>query len=194
MEDFGAGSKRVNTTRRRIADIAKYSTSNRRFAQLYQFFCSLTPAGNVLELGTCLGISSRYLSKVTLGKLYTFEGSKEIARIAQPTQGYENINLIVGELSQTLPLVLEVMQKIDFALIDATHTYEGTLSYFDQLIQKIHPKSILAIGDIHWSREMEKAWKEIKARPEVRLSLDFYECGIVFFDYPGEKTEYVLDF
>ncbi|PZX60415.1 methyltransferase family protein [Algoriphagus ratkowskyi] len=194
VEDFGAGSKSVNTAKRKVSDITKFSTSNRKYTQLYQFFCSLTPSQNVLELGTCMGISSRYLSKVTKGKVYSFEGSKEIARIAKPLEGFENLNLIVGELSQTLVPMLTKLDKIDFALIDATHTYEGTTTYFEQLLPKTHANSIIAIGDIHWSREMEKAWDDIKNKSEVKLSLDFYECGIVFFDYPGEKAEYILDF
>tara|TARA_R110002020_G_scaffold154709_2_gene334844 strand:+ start:27102 stop:27905 length:804 start_codon:yes stop_codon:yes gene_type:complete len=194
VEDLGAGSKRVNTAKRKVADITKFSTSNRRFAQLYQFFCSQTAAETVLELGTCMGISSRYLSRVTQGKLYTFEGSKGIAEIANPRQGFENVNLIIGELSKTLPHTLNSVEKVDFALIDATHTYEGTMMYFEQIIAKSHLKTIIAIGDIHWSNEMEKAWNAIKTKPEVRLSLDFYECGIVYLDSPGEKTDYILNF
>ena len=170
VEDFGAGSKSVNTAKRGIADITKFSTSNRKFSQLYQYFCSVTPAETVLELGTCLGISSRYLSKVTRGKLYTFEGSKEIARVAQPNQQFKNLHLIVGKLSQTLPSTLETLDKVDFVLIDATHTYEATLQYFELLLSKTHSKSIIAIGDIHWSSDMEKAWSEIIKKPEVKLS------------------------
>ncbi|MEB2781007.1 class I SAM-dependent methyltransferase [Algoriphagus sp. C2-6-M1] len=194
VDDYGAGSKSVNTANRRVSAITKFSTSSRKFAQLYQFFVTLTPAETVLELGMCMGIGSRYLSKVTQGRLYTFEGSNEIARLAKPGQGFNNISIVVGELWQALPTTLKTLKKVDFALIDATHTYKGTLTYFEQILPKTHSKSIIAIGDIHWSREMEKAWIEIKSRPEVRLSLDFYECGIVFFDYSGEKTEYVLDF
>lgn len=194
VEDFGAGSKSVNTAKRPVADITKYSTSNRKYAQLYQFFCTLTPSEIVLELGTCVGISSRYLSKVTLGKLYTFEGSKEIGRIANFSKGFDNVTMVVGKLSETLPIALNSLDKVDFALIDATHTYNGTVGYFEQILCKTHPKSIIAIGDIHWSKEMERAWQEIKNRSEVRLSLDFYECGILFLEYPGEKTEYVLNF
>ncbi|WP_057937640.1 O-methyltransferase [Algoriphagus resistens] len=194
VEDYGAGSKNVNTPKRRVAEITKYSTSNRKFAQLYQYFAALTPAETVLELGTCTGISSRYLSRVTKGQLYTFEGSKEIARVAFPIRGYENLNAIVGDLNLTLPKTLATLDTVDFALIDATHTYENTLSYLKQILPKTNTKSIIAIGDIHWSRQMERAWKEIKNMPEIRLSLDFYECGIVFFDYPGDKADYILDF
>ncbi|WPR75875.1 class I SAM-dependent methyltransferase [Algoriphagus sp. NG3] len=192
--DYGAGSKTVNTPKRRVADITKYSTSDRKYAQLYQYFATLTPAHTVLELGTCMGIGSRYLSRVTQGKVYTFEGSPEIARVATPEQGYDKLQVILGELSDTLPILLQTVGEIDFALIDANHTYEGTLGYFEQIVPKAHSKTIVAIGDIHWSKEMEQAWKAIKTKPEVRLSLDFYECGIVFFDYPGAKAEYVLDF
>ncbi len=192
--DYGAGSKTVNTPKRRVADITKYSTSNRKYAQLYQYFATLTPAHTVLELGTCMGICSRYLARVTQGQVFTFEGAPEIARVAKPGQEYDNIQVVVGELSDRLPPLLSTLGKIDFALIDATHTHEGTLRYFDLLLPKIHSKTIIAIGDIHWSKEMEQAWKAIKNKPEVQLSLDFYECGIVFFDYPGAKAEYVLGF
>ncbi|RAI92075.1 class I SAM-dependent methyltransferase [Algoriphagus yeomjeoni] len=194
VSDYGAGSKRVNTTLRKVADITKFSTSSRKFAQLYQYFCTLTPADTVLELGTCMGITSRYLSKVTKGNLYSFEGSEEIARVATPSQGYDNLSLQIGVLKDTLPYTLSNLTQVDFALVDATHTYEGTLHYFEQILAKTHPKSIIAIGDIHWSAEMEKAWEEIKRKREVRLTLDFFECGIVFLNYPGEKSEYILDF
>lgn len=194
MHDYGAGSKSVNTSSRKVADITKFSTSNRKFAQLYQYFCTLTPATTVLELGTCMGITSRYLSKVTSGQLHTFEGSSEIARVATPNQGFENITIKVGELKDTLRYTLSNLAQVDFALIDATHTYEGTTHYFENILSKTHSKSIIAVGDIHWSKEMEKAWEEIKSRPEVRLTLDFYECGIVFLEYSGEKSNYILDF
>ncbi|MFC5625743.1 O-methyltransferase [Algoriphagus winogradskyi] len=194
VTDFGAGSKSVNTTLRKVSAITKFSTSNRKFAQLYQYFCTLTPAATVLELGTCMGITSRYLSKVTQGVLFTFEGAEEIARVAKPNQDFKNIRIQVGELRNTLPATLNMLQNVDFVLIDATHTYEATIHYFDQILKKTHSHSIVAIGDIHWSKEMELAWKEIKMKPEVKLSLDFYECGIVFFNYSGPKAEYVLDY
>ncbi|UZD22429.1 class I SAM-dependent methyltransferase [Algoriphagus halophytocola] len=194
VQDFGAGSKKVNTELRQISKVAKYSTSSRKFAQLYQFFCQQTPANTVLELGTCLGITSRYLANATSGRVVSFEGAPELAQIARPHSGYTNLDIITGDLKSTLPNFLQTLENFDFALIDATHTYEGTLSYFEQLLQKIHKNSIIVIGDIHWSREMEKAWRAIIRKPEVQLSLDFFECGVLYFDFPGGKTDLILQF
>ncbi len=191
--DLGAGSKKVPQARRPISQITRYSTSNIKFAQLYQYFCSLTPAENVLEFGTCMGISTRYLSEKTTGRLYTFEGSGEIQKVAQRPPAPAKTEFVLGPIEKTLPPLLGSIPQVDFALIDANHTYEGTMRTFNALVPKLHPGSIVAIGDIHWTPEMEKAWNEIKAHPKVRLTLDFFECGILFFSFPGEKSHLVLD-
>ncbi len=194
VEDYGAGSKKVNTQIRRISDITRYSTSSRKFAQLYQYFCSLTPAETVLELGTCMGLTSRYLSRITSGTIYSLEGSAEILSIAKRSAEIGNINFIQGRISESLGEILLKIDKVDFTLIDANHTYSGTMEAFNQIKEKVRPTSILAIGDIHWSTEMEKAWKEIIHKEDVKLSLDFFECGIIFFDAPVPKDNYVLGF
>lgn len=191
--DLGAGSKKVNTRKRKISDITRYSTSSKKFALLYQFFCQLTPAVIVLELGTCMGITTRYLSQKTKGKLYTFEGSQEIQNVAKPISGYSNIHFVLGNITDNLPTVLSEIQTIDFALIDANHTYDGTLLYFDMILEKINKNTIISIGDIHWSLEMEKAWDEIRTHPKVKLSLDFYECGVLFFNPSFQKSAHILE-
>ncbi|WP_268036617.1 O-methyltransferase [Algoriphagus sp. PAP.12] len=192
--DLGAGSKKVPGMHRKISRVTKYSTSSRKFNQLYQYFASLTPTNTILELGTCMGLNARYLSKVCKGKVYTFEGSKELAKVAFEKDLPENITPIIGPIETNLPDFLEEISPIDFALIDANHTYEGTVNYFQNLVKHTHSKSIIAVGDIHWSKGMEKAWKEIKEHTLVKLTLDFYECGIVFFDYPAEKSHFILDY
>ncbi len=192
VNDFGAGSKKVNTQIRRISDITKYSTSSRKFAQLYQYFCKLTPGQTVLELGTCMGLTSRYLERVTKGSTFSFEGSEEIRAIAMEPGTLESLNFIQGKISETLAEVLLRVEQVDFALIDANHTYRGTMEAYLQIKEKVLPTSILAIGDIHWSSEMETAWKEIIEKEEVKLSFDFFECGIIFFGSPVPKSHFIL--
>lgn len=192
--DLGAGSKKVNTKKRKVADITRYSTSNRETAQLIQFFCTMTPAETVVELGTCVGISTQYLERVTNGRLATFEGANELVRLANMKLKSPKVDFFVGNMSQTLPEYLKNVSCIDFALIDANHTYAGSMDFINLILGRIHSKSIIVIGDIHWSVEMESAWKKITQFPEVKLSLDFYEVGVIFFDFPGDKTQYILDF
>lgn len=193
VHDLGAGSKKVPQARRSVADITRYSTSGPKFAQLYQFFASLTPAQTILEFGTCVGISTRYLSDITRGKLVTFEGSPEIQKIAKTDPLPARTEFILGPIEHELPTILQSITTVDFALIDANHTYAGTINTFRTLLPKVCAGTIVAIGDIHWSPDMEQAWEEIKAHPSVQLTLDFFECGIIFFHFPGRKSHLILD-
>lgn len=192
VQDFGAGSKKAGKSYRRICDVAKYSTSKSKYCLAYEYLCSSTPAEYVLELGTCLGISTQYLNRATQGNIFTIEGSQELLRLAKSIPNLKGTNFIEGKIQDKLPELLEQLPAIDFALIDAHHTYQGTIFAWNQLQLKIHPKTILVIGDIHWSREMEYAWNEIKNNPLVTLSIDFFECGVLYFDYPGSKTNLIL--
>jgi predicted O-methyltransferase YrrM len=192
VKDLGAGSKRVNKPRRKVRQIAKFSTSSPKFCGIYQYFCQLTPGQEVLELGTGLGVSTRYLSKVTRGRLWTIEGSEKILEIAQSEPKPQKTEFILGDIQTSLLEVLSTASQIDFVLIDANHTKEGTLYSFHRCLPFLNSKSIVIVGDIHWSQSMEQAWEEIKNHASVKLTIDFFECGVVFFDIPGSKSHLVL--
>ncbi|UCS91482.1 class I SAM-dependent methyltransferase [Echinicola marina] len=196
IEDFGAGSIHLKKKKlRKVADITRHSSSSDKYSRLYQYFCALTPAKTVIELGTCVGINTCYLSKATLGQLYTFEGSASLSYVAQNTfSSFDNIKLIEGKIQESLPPFLEDIAELDFVLIDAHHTYQATLHFFELIKTKLHTNSIVAIGDIHWSPEMQKAWEQIKTQEEVSMSMDFYECGILFFKKGINKKHYTLNY
>ena len=69
----------------------------------------------------------------------------------------------------------------DLIFIDGNHRKIPTLRYFNLLKQHVHPNSLIIFDDIHWSKEMEEAWAEIKEDPQVKVSIDLYQFGMVFF-------------
>jgi predicted O-methyltransferase YrrM len=151
----------------------------------------------VIELGTSLGINTLYLAQHKNSKVTTFEGSDEIATLAEITFDFAhaaNIKVIRGNIDKTLPDFLQTIRKVDFALIDANHTYEATLRYFNLLLPRIHEKSVVVIDDIHYSPGMEKAWNEICASKLVHSAADLYRAGILFFDPSLNKQRVILQF
>lgn len=195
IEDHGSGSIALKNAIRTIADITKHSSSPIKYANLYQYFCSLTPATNVLELGTCVGITTCFLAKSTLGKVTTFEGAPTLAEVAKANfSAHKNVALRQGKIEIELPSFLRESGMIDFVLIDANHAYPPTMLYWSLLLPKLHHDSIVAIGDIYRSKGMKKAWDEIKSAPSVTMSMDFYECGILFFKKGINKQHYVLHY
>ncbi|WP_209329290.1 O-methyltransferase [Lunatimonas salinarum] len=193
IEDFGAGSKHFLTNTRQLRQIARVSSSNLSHNLLYQGLCSLTPRQTVIELGTCLGITTAYLAEVTLGHLFSFEASNALVAVARRSVGpYPNVTLVPGNADVTFPKALRSLSFVDFCLLDANHTYEATLRYARAVWPLLHEESILVIGDIHWSPEMNRAWRKIKCFSGVTLTMDFFECGVLFFKKGLNREDLVL--
>ena len=185
IEDFGAGSRLKKTNQRSISEIAKSSLKPKKYSQLIFRIVHYYSPKNILELGTSLGITTSYLAAANeKAQVYTMEGASEIAAIAQSNfknVGLHNISTIIGNFDETLPAFLETINSLDFVFVDGNHRQEPTLRYFKQLLLNVHENSILIFDDIHWSEEMEAAWKEIQEHPQVMVTVDLFFIGLVFF-------------
>ncbi len=194
VDDFGAGSKKIKSSDRSVSDIAKANLIAPKFGQLLFRIVNYRQPKHILELGTSLGISTLYLSKANLSSsVITLEGSNSIANIANnifKKVNAQNIQLITGEFSSSLPGALEKLKTVDLAFIDGNHRKEATLHYFNEILEYTTERSILIFDDIHWSNEMEKAWREIKRHKRVRLSVDLFYKGLIFFNHDFHEPQH----
>lgn len=185
IEDFGAGSRVEKQQTRKVSEIATSSLKPIKYGQLLFRIVDHYAPEHILELGTSLGITSAYLAMANpQASLTTMEGAAAVANVARDNfqkLGIKNLRLIEGDFDITLPVWLEQGRQIDLAFIDGNHRYEPTLNYFKQILKHTDEYSILIFDDIHWSKEMEDAWKEIQAHDAVTLSIDLFFIGIVFF-------------
>ena len=128
----------------------------------------------------------------------TMEGSKEIAEVAKKNFAnleIRNIEITEGNFDNTLSSVVRGLSSVDFAFIDGNHRQEPTERYFKELLAKTNNDSILVFDDIHWSREMEDAWKTIKNNAAVTCSIDLFFIGIVLFRKEfKEKQHFAIRF
>lgn len=196
VEDFGAGSRSNQRAKRKISEIAKSALQPKRSARaLAQMIHHYKPQ-SILELGTSLGITTSYLASAnTKAMVHSIEGSSEIANSAKQvfdSLNLQNVQLTVGNMDEILTDVLENMKRVDFVLMDANHRYEPTMRYFNLIKQNCHSDSIIVLDDIHWSTEMNRAWKEIIARTEVKISVDFFHFGVLFFKQGRQKEDFVF--
>ena len=185
VEDLGAGSGRLSLRRRRVKDIARSSLKNKKFARLLYRIISFYHPEHLLELGTSLGITTAYLACAAgKGTVHTLEGAPEIAAIARKTfesLAFRNIIQVPGNFDDSLPAVLSGLNRLDFAFIDGNHREEPTLRYFEAILSGMHNDSVIIVDDVHWSAEMENAWKSIREHPAVTLTIDLFFIGVVFF-------------
>ncbi|MBC7410400.1 MAG: class I SAM-dependent methyltransferase [Arcicella sp.] len=198
ITDFGAGSRIYKTNQREIRQIAKSAEKNPKFGKLIFRLIQHFKPSTIFDLGTSLGITTIYESKAyESSKISTFEGCPATAKLAR--ENFEeldckNIEIIVGNIDETLAQKLAQIKQLDFAFFDANHRYEPTVKYFEMCLKKATEKSVFVFDDIHWSAEMHEAWQVIKNHPTVMISIDLFYVGLVFFRKNQPKQDFILRF
>jgi predicted O-methyltransferase YrrM len=198
ITDLGAGSRVNNNRQKKISDIAYNALKPTKMAQLlYRLVADLRPL-NIIELGTCLGITTVYLQKAAPdAKVYTLEGCPETAGIAKETfkkAGINNVELVTGNFDDTLPPVINKLDKLDFVFVDGNHQKEATLKYFEWCLPKVHENTMLIFDDIYWSEGMKEAWTQIKVHSKVTVTIDLFWIGLVFFRQGQAKEDFLIKF
>jgi len=196
--DLGAGSKKNNDNKRSIRQIITQSAKAPKYGQLLFRLVNYLNCNIIVEIGTSLGMTTLYLANAKrYGKIYTLEGSPEIALKAKQNfkkLNLKNITLIEGDFNNTLPTLLQKLKQIDFVFFDGNHTQEATLNYFAKCLEKKHNNTVFVFDDIYWSEGMTAAWEKIKKHKEVTTTIDIFEMGIVFFRKELPKQDLVIKY
>ena len=174
--DLGAGSQ---SKARTVAEIAQSALKRPRHARALAGLASYLDAAVVLELGTCLGITTAYLGKHA-ASVTTIEGNPKLAGHAEDIWrrlNLQNVTSIVGDFDDVLPSLPP--QQYDLIFIDGNHRGAALIRYVNELAPCLSEKGVIVCDDIHWSRDMEAAWDELIQENRWSLRVDFYEWGLL---------------
>lgn len=198
--DYGsAGSPQGVHVSRRVCAIAQTHLESPKVGQaLFRLVNFLGKHENrplqILELGTSLGITTAYLAAPdSRNTVMTMEGSEAVLNVAQgvwKTLQLENIEWVCGNIDDTLSK--HARAQLDVAYVDANHTYEATMRYVGFLLPRMTEKGVIVLDDIHYSKEMERAWEVLKADDHVSTSMDLYHVGLLFVDPHYLKRHYTI--
>jgi predicted O-methyltransferase YrrM len=192
--DLGAGSVKMKGNRRKVSDIAKYSSVPEKYGLLLSSLSTQFGGESIIEFGTSLGISTMYLSAGSpLSIVYTMEGSHEIAAIAErnfETAGFRKINVFNGSFNDMIPVILQKGIKPGIVFIDGDHRREAVIEHFGRMAEIAGDNTLIILDDIHYSHSMEEAWAEIREWKNVSTTIDIWRMGLVFFRKGMSRIHY----
>lgn len=200
VTDFGAGSKVFKSNRRQISKIAKTAgISSKRSELLFRVTQYFKPE-YILEIGTSLGLATSALALGnTEANVITLEGCPQTAGVAKNQLDEfdcKNVDAVVTEFERYFEDLRSGLKtdsrNFDLIYFDGNHSEKATLANFELLLPTITNDSIWIFDDIHWSLEMEKAWKIIKEHPKVTVTIDTFQWGFVFFRYEQKKEHFII--
>lgn len=197
--DFGAGSRvTVSGRDKTVSMIAKHGISSKKDCIFLSELVKLIQPTTSIELGTSLGIATAYLANpIKYGCIYTFEGNDALVKKSTDVfhrLNCENVHLIKGDIDDMLPCQLTQLDKVDFAIIDANHTYNALLRYFNLIKAKMGDSGVMVIDDIRWSVEMYSGWKKLILDEAVTTSIEFLNKGVLMFKKRIQKQHYILSY
>jgi predicted O-methyltransferase YrrM len=197
VDDLGAGSRVSKSNQRTVSEIAKNALKSKKLAQFLFRLANYYQPKTILELGTSLGITTAYLAAANANaNVYSIEGVPAIAEIARRNfrqLNLYNTQLIEGSFDLVLPMLLEKIKQVDLVFVDGNHRLEPTLQYFESILKYSHEHTIMIFDDIHWSEEMELAWKKIGQHPAITCTVDLFFLGLVFLRKEfKEKQNFVI--
>ncbi len=196
--DYGEGAKNGDGISYPVSikRIAKTSLSSPRHARRLYRLAQFLKAKRVLEIGTSLGMTTAYLAMANPdATIITLEGCPELGRKAREhfiRLGINNIELIEGRFEDTLPKALRQLGTVDLVFIDGNHMKGAVLDYYQQCWAHSGNDTVMVLDDICSSESMEQAWELIRQRQEIRLSLDFFLTGWIFFRKESSRQHFRL--
>lgn len=194
VTDFGAGSRVFKSDTRKISDIAKHAGATQKRMQLLQRVVAYLNPEQILEIGTSLGMATFAMAKGNLKtKITSLEGCPETLAVARETLDHfnvTNVELVEGRFRESIKK--NNTHKIDLIYFDGNHSREATLEYARSLLPTAINGTVWIFDDIHWSPEMTEAWQEIKALPEISVTIDCYTLGMAFFRNEQVKEDFYI--
>jgi predicted O-methyltransferase YrrM len=197
FENMGAGSNYDKPEKLKLGKIIRRSSINKKYGTLIYNLVTYFNPGNILELGSSVGISSAYIAQASpKSNFKSIEGITEKIQVAKKIslELNQKTDFIHGNFDNILDSVLEKYEKLDLVFFDGNHTKQSTLNYFNSCLNKSHHETIFIFDDIHWSKEMEEAWEIIKNNKKVKVSIDIFRMGLIFFRKELSYQQYVIKF
>ena len=196
VTDFGAGSRVFKSNKRQISAIAKNAGVSKKRAQLLFRIVKYFQPETILEIGTSLGLATTALSLGNQNtKITTLEGCPNTLKQAQSQFqkfNFNNIESVNTEFSSYFTNCSLNPESWKVIYFDGNHSKKATLEYFELLLPTITNDAVWIFDDIHWSQDMEEAWEVIKNHPKVKVTIDTFQWGLVFFRKEQEKEHFTI--
>ncbi|MDX2432096.1 MAG: class I SAM-dependent methyltransferase [Bacteroides sp.] len=195
---LGAASHVTTSGERSVASFVRHSSVKEKYGALLYRITHWFKPDMIIELGSGLGISTLYLASGSQKvPLHSIEGNTDRAAFAaqlicESKLGSASVHW--GDMGEKLDDLIPLIKGRFVAFVDGNHRYEPTVAYVKKLVEVAGDEAIIIMDDIYWSKEMYKAWREVISWPDVRVSIDLYQMGILLLRKDLDKADLKIKF
>ena len=106
--------------------------------------------------------------------------------------GKTDARLISIQQMEELPP--EMKETVGFLYLHAWNRPDFVEEIFQRCIPHATRQSVFVISGIGYTTRMRALWKKLRCNPQVGITFDLYDMGILFFDRTMNKQDYTVCF
>lgn len=194
----GSGSKSLKVRSKTAGKLAKTSGLPQKYIRLLINLTHYLKVQQVLELGTCCGLTSACIAKGNKNLfVHTIEGNEERYQLALGMFSKWRVENVVAEhddFARAIARFRQSGERFDMVFIDGDHDFDPTMKYFEQSLKILNSGGIIVVDDIYWSPSMNRAWQAIQAHAATTITIDLYRLGLVFIGRQQAKQHFRVRF
>lgn len=183
---LGIGDKlTINQETKTINQLTKnYAIQPKVGEILFKTVHKYKPA-TLLEIGNSLGIAALYQATPnSAATLLTITSNNTICDTTKKylqRLGTKNIQLLSGNITDNLPTALRQLNTVEHLFFNGFWGKTATLSYFEACLAQMPLNAVFIFRAPYASKESQAFWERVKKHEKVRLSIDIYDLGFLFF-------------
>lgn len=176
--EVGQQTKTINQLVKQLAVNPKVG------AILFKTVHKYKPA-TLLEIGDSLGISGLY--QATPNPAVPLISITPNTTLANTTKKYykrlgtRNIQLLAANIANNLPIAIQQLKTIEHLFFNGFWGKTATLAYFETCLAKMPENGVFIFRSPYASKATQAFWETVKKHKKVRLSIDIYDLGFLFF-------------
>jgi len=178
-----------------VTQIIKGRFKKKRLLELIYRIVKFHKPAYMLELSSNLGIATGYLAKACpTATLITIEENDELGKLTEASLaslGATNMNVLVGARTVVFDAEIAKADQLDLVYLNCGRV---NLNYFEQCLAKLNEHSLVIVEGMHCTTKSESNWESIKTHPNVTVTVDLFDMGLVYFRKGQAKEHFKLKF
>ncbi len=181
-----------------ISEVAHRRSVSPKFGQLLFRLVNYFKPEVLVEVGATTGISTLYLATPnSRTRVYALTSQPELVDLVKNMCCRVSISNIEWYQGDNKPLY-DSLTNLSFPGLSFVYinqaSPEDVAHICQHQFQKISSQTVVVINGIYSSKQMKSVWLQVKAMPEVNLSIDLFTFGLLIKNPDLQKEDFTLSF
>jgi predicted O-methyltransferase YrrM len=195
VTDLVVESEVFKNNERPVSNVVKVAGISNKKAKILIKTISYFKPTNILKIRTSLDLQTTAIKtgnkNATITTLESYPKKSITGQELFEKNNFKAIEILNSDFSKA-HLKYTQNKQFDCVFFGRNQTKQASLNYFEECLKTIHNDSFFVFDAIYCTIEMQEAWLIIKKHPKVRVTIDLFYFGIIFFRKEQAKEHFKI--